>query len=132
MPSPCRTQTTRRTNVPIGQLQPESPVTLSWILKPVLDADLLVLDDLFLNRNVVGPIADDLQMILYRRYKRRASVLITPNRVIEDWHICLGDTALATAIRDRLLHRSVLVKFHGRSDRLREATARLVNITPTA
>ena len=101
-------------------------------LKPVLDADLLVLDDLFLRRNIVGPSADDLQMILHRRYKRRASVLITTNRVIDDWHVCLGDTALATAILDRLLHRSVLVKFQGRSYRLKESTARLVNVTPAA
>jgi hypothetical protein len=29
-------------------------------------------------------------------------VLITTNRIIEDWHLCLGDTALTTAILDRL------------------------------
>jgi DNA replication protein DnaC len=118
----------------LAQLQvvAESSLGRHRFLKPVLDADLLVLDDLFLHRNVTGPSADNLQMILHRRYKRRASVLITTNRIIDDWHICLGDTALATAILDRLLHRSVLVKFQGRSYRLKEATARLVNVTSAA
>jgi DNA replication protein DnaC len=68
----------------------------------------------------------------HKRYKRRASVLITTNRIIEDWHLCLGDTALTTAILDRLMHRSVLVKFQGRSYRLKEAAARLVNATSAA
>jgi len=100
------------------------------LLKPVLDADLLVLDDLFLRRKTATETADDLQLILHKRYKRRASVLITTNRIIEDWHLCLGDTALTTAILDRLMHRSVLVKFQGRSYRLKQASARrLVNAT---
>jgi DNA replication protein DnaC len=118
----------------LGQLQSVANSSLGRhrLLKPVLDADLLVLDDLFLRRKIAAETADDLQLILHRRYKRRASVLITTNRIIEDWHLCLGDTALTTAILDRLMHRSTLVKFQGRSYRLKEAAARLVNATPAA
>jgi DNA replication protein DnaC len=114
----------------LGQLHTTANSTLyrHRLLKPVLDADLLVLDDLFLRRKVAAESADDLQLILHKRYLRRASVLITTNRVIEDWHLCLGDTALTTAILDRLMHRSTLVKFQGRSYRLGEAAARLAKL----
>lgn len=117
----------------LGKLQTvaNSSLARQRLLKPVYDADLLVLDDLFLRRKTARETADDLQLILHKRYKRRASVLITTNRVIEDWHVCLGDAALTTAILDRLLHRSVLVKFQGRSYRLKEASARLVKASPS-
>lgn len=55
---------------------------------------------------------------------RRSSV-ITSNRIIDDWHKFLGDAALATAILDRLLHRSLLLEFKGKSYRLQEAANRL-------
>jgi DNA replication protein DnaC len=118
----------------LAQLQAVASSSLGRhrLLKPVLDADLLVLDDLFLRRKIAADTADDLQLILHKRYKRRGSVLITTNRIIEDWHLCLGDTALTTAILDRLMHRSVLVKFQGRSYRLKEATSRLVNAASAA
>ncbi|HEX8013069.1 MAG TPA: ATP-binding protein [Casimicrobiaceae bacterium] len=56
----------------------------------------------------------------------RRSNLITSNRIIEDWDKYLGDAAQATAILDRLMHRSVLVEFRGKSYRLKEAAGRLV------
>jgi len=36
---------------------------------------------------------------------------------------------MATTILDRLMHRSMLLEFQGRSYRLKQATARLVNDT---
>ena len=118
----------------LGQFQTVANSSLARhrLLKPVLDADLLVLDDLFLRRKTAGETADDLQLILHKRYKRRASVLITTNRIIDDWHLCLGDAALTTAILDRLLHRSIMLKFQGRSYRLKESAARLVKAPPSA
>lgn len=95
-------------------------------LKPALDADLLVLDDLFLARQIARDTADELQALLHKRYKLRRSTLITSNRVVADWASYLGDVAMATTILDRLMHRSVLVEFHGRSYRLKQAAARLV------
>ena len=47
------------------------------------------------------------------------------NRPIEDWGKLLGDNAAASAILDRLLHRGHLLKFEGKSYRLKEASKRL-------
>ncbi|MBK7235730.1 MAG: ATP-binding protein [Sterolibacteriaceae bacterium] len=66
-----------------------------------------------------------MQSILHKRYKLRRSSLITSNRIIEDWHKFLGDAALTTAILDRLLHRSVLLEFRGKSYRLKRPPAGL-------
>jgi DNA replication protein DnaC len=95
------------------------------LLKPVLDADLLVFDDLFLARKMAVDSADDLQSILHKRYKRNLSTIITSNRPIADWGKYLGDTALASTLLDRLMHRSRLMEFRGRSYRLKEAALRL-------
>lgn len=96
------------------------------LMQPIIDADLLVLDDLFLRRRLAPESADELQSILHQRYKLRRSNLITSNRIIDDWVKYLGDAAQTTAILDRLMHRSVLVEFKGRSYRLKEAANRLV------
>ncbi len=85
----------------LGGLGQASPADKRKLLKPVIDADLLVLDDLFLARQLPAEAADVLQSILHKRYKLRRSSLITSNRIIDDWHKYLGDAALATAILDR-------------------------------
>jgi DNA replication protein DnaC len=113
----------------LASLGQASPNDKRKLLKPVIDADLLVLDDLFLARQLPAEAADALQSILHKRYKLRSSSLITSNRIIEDWHKYLGDAALTTAILDRLLHRSVLLEFRGKSYRLKEAASRLAKAT---
>ena len=113
----------------LASLAQASPADKRKLLKPVIDADLLVLDDLFLARQLPAEAADALQSILHKRYKLRSSSLITSNRIIEDWHKYLGDAALTTAILDRLLHRSVLLEFRGKSYRLKEAASRLAKAT---
>jgi len=113
----------------LASLGQASPADKRKLLKPVIDADLLVLDDLFLARQLPAEAADALQSILHKRYKLRSSSLITSNRIIEDWHKYLGDAALTTAILDRLLHRSVLLEFRGKSYRLKEAASRLAKAT---
>jgi DNA replication protein DnaC len=109
----------------LAELVQASPAQKKNLLKPVIDADLLVLDDLFMARRIAQDAADQLQSIVHKRYKLRRSLLITSNRIIADWAHYLGDSALATTILDRLMHRSVLVEFKGRSYRLKEAAARL-------
>jgi DNA replication protein DnaC len=94
-------------------------------MKPFVEADLLVLDDLFLTRQLSLQSADMLQSLLHQRYKLRRSTLITSNRILDDWKSFLGDAVLTTAILDRLLHRSALVEFRGKSYRLKEAASRL-------
>ena len=89
------------------------------------EADLVVIDDLFLRKKLPEDAADDLQEIIMNRYTARKSTLITSNRIIEDWGKCLGDNAVASAILDRLLHHGNLLKFEGKSYRLKEAAFRL-------
>ncbi len=51
----------------------------------------------------------------------RGSILITTNKGIRDWpEILAGDEVLATAILDRLLHKSHVLDIKGRSYRLRD------------
>jgi DNA replication protein DnaC len=89
------------------------------------ETDLLVIDDLFLRKNVPKQAADDLLEIILNRYAARKSTVITSNRPLDDWGKLLGDNAASSAILDRLLHRGNLLKFEGRSYRLKEAALRL-------
>lgn len=100
--------------------------------KIMLDADLVILDDLFLARTIATDTADQLQALLHQRYKRHASTLITSNRIVSDWEKYLGDAALTTTILDRLMHRATLVEFAGRSYRLKEAAGRLAKRAESA
>ena len=59
------------------------------------------------------------RLVSYRY--RRGSTAITTNKGIKDWPgILAGDEALATAILDRLLHKSVVLNVRGRSYRLQD------------
>lgn len=89
------------------------------------DVDLLVIDDLFLRKRLPDNAGDDLQEVIMNRYSHRKSTLITSNRVTDDWGICLGDAAVASAILDRLIHHGHLLKFQGKSYRLKEAAEKL-------
>jgi len=95
------------------------------LFKFFFESDLLIIDDLFLKKRLPETVADDLLDVILERYRRRKSTLITSNRPIEDWGKLLGDTAAASAILDRLLHRGHLLKFEGKSYRLKEASKRL-------
>jgi DNA replication protein DnaC len=89
------------------------------------ETDLLVIDDLFLRKKVPEQAADDLLEIILNRYSSKKSTLLTSNRPIDDWGKLLRDNAASSAILDRLLHRGHLLKFEGKSYRLKEAASRL-------
>jgi DNA replication protein DnaC len=93
-------------------------------LKAWIETDLLILDDLFLARRMADCAAELLQSIVHQRYKLRRSVVITSNRVVQDWGKYLGDNTMATTILDRLMHRCAMLEFEGKSYRLKEAAAR--------
>lgn len=57
--------------------------------------------------------------LISRRYERGAT-LITTNRSVGEWGEIFGDTVVATAILDRLLHHSHVLTIRGESFRLRE------------
>jgi DNA replication protein DnaC len=102
------------------------------MLKAWVSADLLVLDDLFLARRISEHAAELLQALVHQRYKLRRSIVITSNRVVQDWGRYLGDATMATTILDRLMHRCAMLEFEGKSYRLKEAAARLaINPEPS-
>jgi DNA replication protein DnaC len=59
------------------------------------------------------------RLVSYRY--QRGSTLITTNKGVKDWpEVLAGDEVMATAILDRLLHRSHVINVKGRSYRLRD------------
>ena len=102
------------------------------LLKDWVEPDLLVLDDLFLARRISENAAEVLQAIVHQRYKLRRSIVVTSNRVVQDWGRYLGDATMATTILDRLMHRCTMLEFEGKSYRLKEAAARIaINPEPS-
>ena len=51
--------------------------------------------------------------------------LITSNRGLDDWPELLGDVVIVAPLIDRLMHHGHLLKFDGKSWRLKEAAARI-------
>ncbi|MEI7836601.1 MAG: response regulator, partial [Planctomycetota bacterium] len=56
--------------------------------------------------------------IVHQRYKLRRAIIVTSNRVVQDWGKYLGDVTMASTILDRLMHRAVMLEFEGKSYRL--------------
>jgi len=86
-------------------------------------AELLVIDDLFL-RKLPPNAGDELADVLMSRYEK-ASTIITSNRTLDDWATLLGDVVVVAPLLDRLMHHGHLLKFEGKSWRLKEAAARI-------
>ena len=63
--------------------------------------------------------ASALFQVVSQRYLK-TSIVITTNRPVGAWGEILGDTTVAAAMLDRLLHRSVVVNLDGESYRLRD------------
>ncbi|MFD2171648.1 IS21-like element helper ATPase IstB [Tumebacillus lipolyticus] len=57
--------------------------------------------------------------VISARYER-GSIIMTSNKNFREWGELIGDSILATAILDRLLHHSHIVNIRGNSYRLRE------------
>jgi DNA replication protein DnaC len=90
---------------------------------------LLVLDDLFLSRSIPDVAGALLQTLVHQRYKLRRSVMVTSNRVVQDWGAYLGDNTMSSTILDRLMHHCHSLEFDGRSYRLKEAAETLARKT---
>ena len=96
--------------------------TLRPLRAQIAGVDLLVIDDLFL-RKLPSQAGDELADVLMARYEK-ASTILTSNRPLEDWPRLLGDVVVVTPLLDRLMHHGHLLKFEGKSWRLKEAAAR--------
>jgi DNA replication protein DnaC len=93
-------------------------------------AELLVVDDLFL-RKLPANAGDELAEVIMSRYEKLSTV-ITSNRPVDDCGKLLGDVVVVTPLLDRLMHHGHLLKFEGKSWRLKEAAARVANRAHTA
>jgi DNA replication protein DnaC len=93
------------------------------------NAQLLVIDDLFLRKLPIGA-GDELADALMSRYEK-ASTIITSNRGLEDWPKLLGEVVVVGPLLDRLMHRGHLLKFEGKSRRLKEAAVRVAKCAAT-
>ena len=83
----------------------------------------MLIDDRFL-RKLPSHAGDELAEVLMSRYEK-ATTIVTSNRPLEDWARLLGDAVVVTPLLDRLMHHGHLLKFDGKSWRLKEAAARV-------
>ena len=89
---------------------------------------LLIIDELgYLP--LPGEAASALFQVINQRYLK-TSIVITTNRPVGAWGEILGDTTVAAAMLDRLLHRSVVFNITGDSYRMRAHQARNRQLTP--
>lgn len=80
-----------------------------------LTPDLLILDELGFKK-LPHYSADDFFEIISRRYEK-GSLIITTNKPFERWGDIFTDNTLASAILDRIVHYSIIIKITGPSYR---------------
>ncbi len=77
--------------------------------------DLLLVDELgYLSFDSRG--ADLLYQVFNKRYQR-ASTIVTTNLAFKNWGQLFHNSAAASAIADRLVHKGILIKIEGKSRR---------------
>jgi DNA replication protein DnaC len=100
----------------LGQAAREG--TLPAKMRALVKPKVLVIDEVgYLPLDAVG--ATLFFQVVSARYER-GSILLTSNKSYVDWGQTFGETPLATAILDRLLHHSTTVNIRGESYRLKE------------
>ncbi len=87
---------------------------LSYYLAP----DLLILDELGFKK-IPSHNADDFFEVISKRYEK-GSVIITTNKSFESWGDIFADSILASAIIDRVVHYSTVIKINGPSYRTKD------------
>jgi DNA replication protein DnaC len=83
-----------------------------------LSPDLLIIDELGFKR-IPNHSADDFFEIISRRYEH-SSIIITTNKSFEQWGDIFADNILASAILDRIIHYSEVIKINGPSFRQKD------------
>jgi DNA replication protein DnaC len=96
----------------------------SQLLNRLGKTDVLLLDDWGLAK-LTAEQRRDLLEILEDRYGSR-STIVTSQLPLDQWHSSIGDSTLADAIMDRLVHNAYKIKLEG--DSLRK---QLANLTTT-
>ena len=86
-------------------------------LKRIIESDLVIIDDLMFL--AMDRQEGNLFFQLINKLYGQSSVIVTSNKGPEDWGELLGDPAIATAILDRLIHRSEVIHLTGDSYRIK-------------
>jgi DNA replication protein DnaC len=84
-------------------------------LRYYLTPDLLILDELGFKK-LPNYSADDFFEVISKRYEN-GSVIITTNKSFEQWGDIFSDNILSSAIIDRVVHHSTVIKINGPSFR---------------
>jgi len=92
--------------------------TMKQKVRMFLKADLLIIDEIGY-RKMDDAAAHFFFQIISERYEK-GSIILTSNKSFGSWGEIFGDTVLATAILDRLLHHSVTINIKGESYRIKE------------
>jgi DNA replication protein DnaC len=88
-------------------------------LKTYTAPSVLVIDDVGL-LPMERTAASAFYQVVNIRYEKQHSTIVTTNRGLPDWGEIFGDTVVASAILDRLMHNAVVFNIKGPSWRLRE------------
>ena len=94
--------------------------TYYGVLKDLLKVDLLIIDEIGFKKIPQNSV-DEFFEVIRRRYEN-GSIIITTNRPFEEWANIFGDAVLASAIVDRIVHHSHIIKILGKSYRMKELT----------
>ena len=91
-------------------------------LKTYTAPSVLVIDDIGL-LPMDRAASSAFYQVVNLRYEKQHSTIVTTNRGLPDWGEIFGDTVVAAAILDRLMHDAVVFNIKGPSWRLREHQA---------
>ncbi len=93
-------------------------------LRTLVQPSLLIIDEVgYLPVSKEG--ANFLFHVVAKRYET-GSIILTSNKSFADWGEILGDSVIASAVLDRLLHHATVFSIRGESYRLREKRKELV------
>lgn len=110
---------TSASNMVMNLKAQSSPADINRILKKYVSPELLILDELgYLSYDCQA--ADLIFEIINRRYEN-SSIVISTNLAFKDWNSIFPGAACLTAMIDRLTHHVEIVKFDGKSYRLKES-----------
>jgi len=94
--------------------------TLTTKLKTYTSPTVLVIDDVGLLPMRSPDASAVFFEVVNTRYEKGHPTLVTTNRGLPDWGTVFGDTVVAAAILDRLMHNAIVFNIKGPSWRLRE------------
>lgn len=86
-------------------------------MKRILLSDLVIIDDLMFL--AMEKSESNLFFQFINKLYGQSSIILTSNKGPEDWGELLGDPAITTAILDRILHKSEVIKLSGDSFRIK-------------